>query len=284
MQTPHSALPDLTILRARGDAGSVWCLPGSDGDAEIFRNLIPHLPSDCAAYGINLTKVHSESVQLSVEAIAATCVQAVRTLDLPGPVHLLGYSFGGLVAYEAARQLITAGYSVGFLGMVDTSLVSQLPSVTSRESFAAKIRRKRTTWLKHLQTLIMGPQRVRWFRETLISKLFAKAYFRLAARGRTIPKWLRNVNDLNIFASTRYQPPPYPGRVVLIRARDEYRDTRWTIDLGWKAVQTGDLQILELPGTHRDLIRTESASLGHLLSECLLSQPMVPARPMDASK
>jgi thioesterase domain-containing protein len=284
LQTPQPVLPELTILRARGGAGSIWCLPGSDGDAEIFCNLAPHLPSECAAFGINLTQVHAESAQLTVEAIAASCVRAVRALDLSGPIHLLGYSFGGLVAYETAVQLSASGYSVGFLGMVDTSLVSHLASVTSRESLVAKIRRKGTTWLRHLRTLITGPQRVRWFRETVISKLFAKAYARLAVRRRNIPKWLRNVNDLNIFASTFYQPPPYRGRVMLIRARDEYRDTRWTVDLGWRTAQTGDLQIRELPGTHRDLIRTESASLGQLVRECLLSQQSLPEPPTSGGR
>jgi thioesterase domain-containing protein len=282
LQTSQSALPRLTILHPSGDAGSIWCLPGSDGDAEIFRNLIPHLPADCAAYGINLKQVHAESAQLSIESIAAGCVRAVRSLDHSGPVHLLGYSFGGLVAYEMASQLTASGYSVGFLGMVDTSLVSQLVSVTARESRSAKIRRKLITWTRHLRTLITGPQRVRWFRETVISKFFSKAYAALTARGNPIPKWLRNVNDLNIFASRGYRPPPSRARVVLVRARDEYRDTRWTIDLGWSSVHLADLQILELPGTHRDLIRTESASLGRLVSDRLRSWPSPPAQPANA--
>ncbi len=263
----------MTRLRPGGDAGSIWCLPGSDGHADIFGNLSPYLPADCAAYGISLTEVHNEAVQLSIESIAATCVRAVRARSHSGPVHLLGYSFGGLVAYEMACQLLALGLSVGFVGMVDTSLVSQLPSVTSREALSAKIQRKLITWLRHLRTLITGPRRARWFRETVVSKLFAKAYALLTARDRAIPKWLRNVNDLNIFASTRYRPPPYAGPVVLIRARDEFRDSRWTIDLGWRSVHIGDLKISELPGTHRDLIRTESALLGQLVGECLTSQP-----------
>jgi thioesterase domain-containing protein len=276
LQTPQSVLPHVTILRPGGAAGSVWCLPGSDGHADIFGNLAPYLPADCTVYGIGLTELHDQAVQLSIESIAASGVRAVRSRDHSGPVHLLGYSFGGLVAYEMARQLLTLGLPVGFLGMVDTSLVSQLPSVTSREARSAKIQRKLITWLRHLRTLVAGPRRARWFRETVVSKLFAKAYTRRTARGLPIPKWLRNVNDLNIFASTRYRPPPYAGRVVLIRARDEFRDSRWTIDLGWRSVQIGDLKIHELPGTHRDLIRTGSALLGHLVGEYLTGQPRDP--------
>jgi thioesterase domain-containing protein len=270
------APPHLTILRPQGEAGSFWCLPGSDGDAGIFGNLAPHLPPEYAAYGINLRHVHAEEAQLSIEGIAAACVLAVQSRDHPGPIHLLGYSFGGLVAYEMARQLKVLGYSVGFLGMVDTSLMVQLASITSEEAVSAKIRRKFTTWARHGRTLITGPQRARWFRETVISKFFAKAYASLTVRDWAIPNWLRNVNDLNIFASTRYRPPPSTDRVVLIRARDEFRDSRWTIDLGWRSVQIGELQIWELPGTHRDLVRTESVSLGLVVCDCLIGRQ--PAR------
>jgi thioesterase domain-containing protein len=267
------ALPPLITLRTSTAAGSLWCVPGSDGDAGIFKNLAPHLPADCSAYAIDLRQLHEQAPQVSIEAIASHCVRAVRALDPRGPVHLLGYSFGGLVAYEMAVQLIAGGYRIGLLGMVDTSLVSQLVSVTARESLAAKIRRKTITWSKHLRTLIAGPQRMRWFRETVISKFFAKAYARLTDSGRAIPRWLRNVNDLNIFASTRYRPPPHRGQILLIRARDEYRDSRWTSDLGWRSGPYGAVEIRELPGTHRDLIRTESASLGRLLGDSLRNSP-----------
>lgn len=265
------------ILNQGSGDGVLWCLPGSDGDAAVFAALAPWLPRALSAYGIMLTQMHAKSPRLSVEEIAGECVRAIRSRPRAGPIHLMGYSFGGLLAYELAIQLSRAGHVIGFLGMVDTGLLVQLGRVTARESAAAKVKRKSQTWLRHARTMLTGPARGRWFRETVISKLFTKGYAYLAARGRVIPQWLRNVNDLNLFASTRYQPPPFSGTVVLIRARDELRDKRWTLDLGWHSIPTGPLLIRELPGTHRDLLRTESALLGAVVSEYLASHS-VPIR------
>jgi thioesterase domain-containing protein len=267
-QSPD-ALPAVTVLKQGTGAGILWCLPGSDGDPAIFGALSQWLPENFAVCGIALTAMHAHKARLSVREIATECIGAVNSRLPAGPIHLLGYSFGGLLAFEMAIQLQESGHPIGFVGMVDTGVLVELGRVTAHESAAAKAKRKSLTWLRHARTLVAGPSRMRWFRETVVSKLFAKAYALLSARSHSIPRWLRNVNDLNIFASTRYQPPPYAGRLVLIRARDEMRDSRWTLDLGWRSIPIAELEIRELPGTHRDLLRTESAVLAAVVHEYL---------------
>ncbi|MFC3243681.1 thioesterase domain-containing protein [Gordonia humi] len=41
-----------------------------------------------------------------------------------GPYHLLGWSIGGTLAYEMARQLREAGQAVAYLGVMDASLTA----------------------------------------------------------------------------------------------------------------------------------------------------------------
>jgi oxalate---CoA ligase len=51
--------------------------------------------------------------------------------------YLAGYSFGGFVALETARRLLTAGHQIGFLGLIDTRLVAPMQK---RRSIFAKAR------------------------------------------------------------------------------------------------------------------------------------------------
>jgi len=53
---------------------------------------------------------------------AAACIEAVRAMQPAGPERLLGYSFGGLVAFEMARQLLAEGKHVSFPGLRDAPL------------------------------------------------------------------------------------------------------------------------------------------------------------------
>ncbi len=63
---------------------------------------------------------HRERIEYqTVEAIAAQHVVGMRAIQPHGPYHLGGYSFGGLLAYEIARQLDRAGEEVALLALFD---------------------------------------------------------------------------------------------------------------------------------------------------------------------
>ena len=50
------------------------------------------------------------------------CVAAIRQSKIDGPLHLVGHSFGGILAYEVARQLHEAGIEVGRVAIIDAWL------------------------------------------------------------------------------------------------------------------------------------------------------------------
>src|SRR5207248_2918094 len=56
-----------------------------------------------------------------IEDMAALAVSRLRSVQPRGPYGLVGHSMGGLVAFEAAQQLVAAGESVSELVLIDTS-------------------------------------------------------------------------------------------------------------------------------------------------------------------
>jgi acyl-coenzyme A synthetase/AMP-(fatty) acid ligase/thioesterase domain-containing protein len=61
------------------------------------------------------------------EALIDTSLAQIRAEPQPDSYFLLGYSFGGHVAYEVARRLVETGNRIGFLGLIDTQLESTRP-------------------------------------------------------------------------------------------------------------------------------------------------------------
>ncbi len=51
--------------------------------------------------------------------MAAHYVQPIRHVQPTGPYHLLGWSFGGLVAHAIATRLQNAGEQVDLLALLD---------------------------------------------------------------------------------------------------------------------------------------------------------------------
>ncbi len=56
---------------------------------------------------------------MTIEEHARQALSTIRERQPSGPLALAGYSIGGLVAYEVARQALAAGQSVEWLGIVD---------------------------------------------------------------------------------------------------------------------------------------------------------------------
>src|SRR5215510_2102161 len=51
--------------------------------------------------------------------MAADYIKSICTVQPEGPYFLGGYSFGGIVAFEAAQQLTRQGAEVAFLALLD---------------------------------------------------------------------------------------------------------------------------------------------------------------------
>jgi len=83
--------------------------------------LLPHLDAQTPVYGLQARGVEDASAHhASLEEMASCYVGAIREIQPRGPYRLLGWSFGGRVAQEMARQLEAQGDSVALLVAMDT--------------------------------------------------------------------------------------------------------------------------------------------------------------------
>ena len=57
---------------------------------------------------------------VTIEQHASQALSTIRNRQPDGPLALVGYSIGGLLAYEVARQAVDAGQQVDWLGILDS--------------------------------------------------------------------------------------------------------------------------------------------------------------------
>jgi thioesterase domain-containing protein len=55
----------------------------------------------------------------TIEEVAANCLKAMQEHQPRGPYRIAGYSFGGILAFEIAQQLVRIGEEVEFLFLLD---------------------------------------------------------------------------------------------------------------------------------------------------------------------
>jgi arthrofactin-type cyclic lipopeptide synthetase C len=111
---------DKAICIRKGGAESPLFL-AHEGTGSVFyaRTLSHYLDPDMPVYGLSDQSADEPQLR-TVEALAMRMVRMIRTVRPIGPYRIAGYSFGGLVAYEIAAQLIGADEEVEFLGLLDT--------------------------------------------------------------------------------------------------------------------------------------------------------------------
>ncbi|MFC3891188.1 amino acid adenylation domain-containing protein [Lentzea rhizosphaerae] len=106
----------LIPLRTGGDLAPLFCVhPGAGIGWEYF-GLLPHLDPRRPVYALQARGLTDpSSMPGSVAEMAADYADLVRSVQPDGPYHLLGWSFGAVVAHEMAAQL----EDVGLLALLD---------------------------------------------------------------------------------------------------------------------------------------------------------------------
>ncbi|MFI6708294.1 amino acid adenylation domain-containing protein [Nonomuraea sp. NPDC050478] len=103
----------LLPLRPSGTLPPLFCVHPVGGVSWCYSSLLPHIEPDRPVYGLQATGPDQPG---SVAEMAERYLEVIRRVRPEGPYHLLGWSFGGLVAHAMAERLPG---EVGLLALLD---------------------------------------------------------------------------------------------------------------------------------------------------------------------
>ncbi|MFE9577560.1 non-ribosomal peptide synthase/polyketide synthase [Nocardia sp. NPDC006044] len=237
------------ILKGSGTQKPLWCLHPGGGLGWFYQQLGQHLP-DRAVYAIQSRGLDGGPTAGSMAEMVADYIDRMQTLQSEGPYHLLGWSYGGVVAQAMAAELSRRGMEVGFVGVLD----SQPPrgsaadfDVTDEEAMAG----------------------VRaWAVERFDGQLDAPVIQELVERLTTVL-----INNCKLWDG--YTSPFYAGDLTVFGAtldQDGNRtiDVKTELEQAWRAYIGGRIDVIEVDCAHGDFDRPEMMSLvGRILNDLL---------------
>jgi acyl transferase domain-containing protein/thioesterase domain-containing protein/2-polyprenyl-6-methoxyphenol hydroxylase-like FAD-dependent oxidoreductase/SAM-dependent methyltransferase len=120
--SPAAGYPaELIPIQPSGAGPASFWVHGLVGFAHLYKRLAFGLGAHYPVYGLQARGVDGRQPPFAtVESMAAHYVDCVRKAQPEGPYFLGGYSSGGVVALEMARQLAAAGQRVGRVFLLDT--------------------------------------------------------------------------------------------------------------------------------------------------------------------
>ena len=256
MEAPE-AWPSLVAIQTEGTKPPLFCIHAAGANVLIYRPLSRHLGNDQPVYALQAQGLDGQTKPYRrVEDMAEHYIREMRAFQSEGPYHLLGASFGGLVVYEMAWQLLQQGQKVGLLAMLNTSC----PVYTLRKRITSHV-----VHLAQLGPRVYGRAVINGVRRRLnmpvpvatsdqdsatvdpeLQQVLESWYGRDEALVRTVRAIMRADETYVLKRKT------YPGKITYFRAIDAptgVDDNR----LGWRHFARGGFEVYDVPGTHTSM-------------------------------
>ncbi|MFD5070978.1 alpha/beta fold hydrolase, partial [Streptomyces sp. NPDC058369] len=268
----------LLPLRTGGDRAPLFCVHGAGGLSWPYASLLKAVSAEYPLYGLQARGLDAkEPIATSVEQMAADYVEQIRRIQPAGPYHLVGWSFGALVAHEIATLLTGAGERVALLANLD-----QTPYDDSWEDDDYALPTERDV----LETLLdfvgydlaelpEGPLEHKRVMEIIRGRDSALG----SLEEENITAFMK-VGINNHELSARYRPRGFDGELLLfvstVGTDDPAGKTADSV-AAWRPHVTGDITTHPVHAHHGHLLQPEpAAEIGRVLLERLAAPHTAP--------
>jgi amino acid adenylation domain-containing protein len=273
--------PCLFTFRVGDDSAPLILMPSMAGTALHWRRFVASFESERPVVGIYIAGEPDYNEDTSLEEMARNCAKLIVEAYPGRACHLLGYSFGGTLAFEVARQLEGLGCRAGIAAILDKG-----PNPLG-QSRAGVLAIAKNLAIRGFRALISGPPikkitTILWLMKIARKRVFGhdalmQEYIfgddEIPDRSRRLLAWFTELES-------RYTPQPYDGDVLVIRASKRPLWGPFDHDLGWSEFVTGTVSVGILEGGHSEMLEPrQMEKITHLLSNSFnkLDQPNAPA-------
>jgi thioesterase domain-containing protein len=131
---------------------ALFCVHGLSGIVTDLLRLADYLDAKMAVFGFQVTRqaMAGKTFGTAVPDMAADYANQIEVAQPSGPVFLLGYSAGGIVAHEMASILLERGREIGFVALLDTIPHPDYPRIRPfRPSYIAAVALNLPRWLMY---------------------------------------------------------------------------------------------------------------------------------------
>jgi amino acid adenylation domain-containing protein len=264
----------LVPIKPTGSKTPIYIVHGAGLNVLLFNALAINMDPEQPVYGMQAKGLNGVDEPLNrIEDIAAHYVSSIMAHNPNGPYALAGFSFGGIIAWEMAKQMEALNKKVIMLGMFDTYAyrsphydpwaVKHLKramyfgrrlwySVTFQEGFEQTIRRRS-------KALKRGVTRLWW--NMRLNKNDQQVGF---------SGYSHKIDHANDVASKHYSLQPHNFEIELFRAEVHSFYVDDFEYMGWQPYALGGINVHKIPGEHNTLFKAPNDKIfAEVLQGCL---------------
>ncbi len=252
----------LLTLRGGSDTQPLWLFHPVGGNVFCYLALARHADARRPLLAFQAPGLDTDGdAEVTVDAMARRYLACLRQRQPRGPYLLGGWCFGGVIAFEAARQLRAAGETVRGVVLVDTR--APVPANVPDDADDATL----LSWFArdlaapYGKALRIAPETLRALpTEHMFAHVLAAAKAIGVLPADADPALLQRYFEVylaNGIALQTYFPPADDVPALLVRAIDEPEDYGPT--LGWSDLLPSTLAVAGVPGDHNSIMYAQHA-------------------------
>lgn len=265
----------LVPIKPKGKKMPLYIVHGAGLNVLLFNALAMNMDDEQPVYGLQARGINGIDEPLDVmEEIAANYVEEIINHDPVGPYAVAGYSLGGLIAYEMAKQMLAMGKDVKMLAMFDTY-------ADQTKIHTPKLKRTiQDAWFLIKQVaytpvlFAQDPKRTIEYKSREIGKRIKKLYQKFfpgnVKKKEGFAAYTDDIHEKSLAAQRNYLLTPVDIKIELFRAK---KKTFYMDDfkfLGWRPYALKGVAVHDIPGEHNTIFAPPNdKQFARVLQECL---------------
>ncbi|MCP4148320.1 MAG: non-ribosomal peptide synthetase, partial [bacterium] len=138
-----SSTKDKHIIQLRSGTDKnkhLFFIHDGTGEVEGYLELCKHLHKSFNCWGLKADRLQKGAPgNITIPDIAGTYISRIKKIQPRGPYSIVGWSLGGVVAFEIVRELEQLGEETGFFAMVDSRFRGEKAGKRDREPWEFSI-------------------------------------------------------------------------------------------------------------------------------------------------
>jgi len=265
----------LVAIKPHGQKMPLYIVHGAGLNVLFFNTLAKNMDPEQPVYGLQAKGLNGIDEPLEkIEDMAAYYISEIVKQNPKGPFALAGFSFGGIIAYEMAKQLKAMGKDVKMLAMFDTYAYQSDRYEPTFKKFFNRVHYLGKQLLYTFTLFFEDPKRTIEYKSEAIKRRFIQLYWKLKYGENQNQEgffgYANSIDVKNTEAWEKYIFTPYNGTIELFRAQ---KRTFYMDDfeyLGWKPFAQKGINIHEIPGEHNFIFAPPNdKEFARILQECL---------------
>jgi len=273
-QNRPTAYTPLVPIKPSGSKTPIYIVHGGGYNVLNFSGIGLHVDSEQPVFGIQAQGLDGIGEPMdNMEDIARYYIESILAQNPTGPYALAGYSFGGYVVIEMARQLRLIGHDIKLLAIFDTNAKNLDFHGNGMGVYVEKIKKQLPKFWWIVKSFFRNPKKTLTYQGYWLSKKmnFIPGMDTAAEHpDGAIYEIMRRIDEKYEIAYQAYKLTPFDEKIHLFRATDNIYFVEDYKYLGWKKYAKKGVEVYDVPGDHKTmLLAPNDKSFARKLQEVL---------------